>query len=204
LRAHQDQMPNRPEFPKESPECQHPSRPFYLILPLVVVVFTPLVVSAGFLRAAPELAGCVIPLANLPAFLGPPGAPTGRIARAFEDLARRKAAWGQTALSARHGHWMAHGRRFDPMRAPLGRQPRQPRLRPRDSSKAANWLIYRAATPRDRWHLAGCSSKRNSCNWAALGRERPVHFQAAEDRKRTWVLGGRFNKRYNFPIAKIF
>lgn len=38
-------------------------------------------------------------------------------AGAFEDLSRRKVAWGQMALSARHGHWMTHRRRFDPVRA---------------------------------------------------------------------------------------
>lgn len=81
------------------------------------VPVTPLVVSAGYLQVSPELAGRVIPLASLPAFLGPPGSPSGRIARAFEDLSRRKVAWGQMALSARHGHWMAHRRRFDPVRA---------------------------------------------------------------------------------------
>jgi hypothetical protein len=81
------------------------------------VPVTPLVVSAGFLQVPPELADRVMPLASLPAFLGPPGPPTGRIARAFEELARRKAAWGQAALSAQHRRWMAHGRRFDPVRA---------------------------------------------------------------------------------------
>jgi hypothetical protein len=64
-----------------------------------------------------ELADRIMPLASLPALLGPPGPPTGRIGRAFEDLARRKAAWPQAALSARHRRWMAHGRRFDPVRA---------------------------------------------------------------------------------------
>lgn len=80
------------------------------------VPVTALVVSAGFLQTPPELAGRVLPLASLPAFLGPPGPPAGRVARAFDDLAQRKAAWGQAGLSARHRRWMAHGRRFDPVR----------------------------------------------------------------------------------------
>ena len=88
-----------------------------LLRVLCRVPVTPLVVSAGYLQVSPELAGHVIPLASLPAYLGPPGAPSGRIARAFEDLSRRKVAWGQTVLSARHRHWMAHGRRFNPVRA---------------------------------------------------------------------------------------
>lgn len=81
------------------------------------VPVTPLVVSAGFLTVPPDLAARVLPLPGLPAFPGPPGTPTGRIARAFEELTRRKAAWGQKALAARHTRWMATGRRFDPVRA---------------------------------------------------------------------------------------
>lgn len=81
------------------------------------VPVTPLVVSAGFLQVPPELAGRVITLASLPAFLGRPGPPTGRIARAFEELVRRKAAWGQVALGAQHRRWMAHGQWFDLVRA---------------------------------------------------------------------------------------
>src|ERR1700757_737152 len=81
------------------------------------VPVTPLVVSDGFLQVPLALADRVVPLANLAAFLGPPGPPTGRIAGAFEALVRRKAAWGQAALSAKHRRWMAHGWRFDPVRA---------------------------------------------------------------------------------------
>jgi len=81
------------------------------------VPVTPLVVSAGFLTVPPDLAEQVLPLPGLPAFLGPPGTPTGRIARAFEELTRRKAAWSQKALAARHTRWMATSRRLDPARA---------------------------------------------------------------------------------------
>jgi hypothetical protein len=81
------------------------------------VPVSPIVVSAGYLQVPPELSDRVMPLASLPAFLGPSGPPTGRIGAAFEELARRKAAWGQQALSARHKRWMAHGRRFDPVRS---------------------------------------------------------------------------------------
>lgn len=81
------------------------------------VPVTPLVVSAGFLTVPPDLAARVLPLPGVPAFLGPPGTATGRIARAFEELTRRKAAWGQKALAAQHSRWMATNRRFDPMRA---------------------------------------------------------------------------------------
>lgn len=77
----------------------------------------PVVVSAGYIQAPPELADRVMPLVSLPAVLGPPGPPTGRVGAAFEVLARRKAGWGQSALSARHKRWMAHGRRFDPVRS---------------------------------------------------------------------------------------
>lgn len=80
------------------------------------VPVSPIVVSAGFLEVPPELASRVMPLASLPAFLGPPGPPTGRVGAAFDELARRKAAWNQQALSARHKRWMTHGRRFDPVR----------------------------------------------------------------------------------------
>jgi hypothetical protein len=80
------------------------------------VPVTPLVVSAGFLKMPPELDSRVIPLAGLAAALGPPGQPTGRIGRAFSELSRRKAAWGQTALSHRHQRRMQR-RRFDPVRA---------------------------------------------------------------------------------------
>lgn len=81
------------------------------------VPVTPLIVSAGFVEVPPEFAGRVLPLAGLPAFLGPPGPPARRVARAFDDLTQRKAAWGQARLSARHRRWMVHGRRFDPVRA---------------------------------------------------------------------------------------
>lgn len=80
------------------------------------VPVSPIVVSAGYVQVPPELANRVMPLASLPAFLGPPGTPTGRVGAAFEALVRRKPAWGQQALSARHKSWMAHGRRFDPVR----------------------------------------------------------------------------------------
>ena len=81
------------------------------------VPVTQLVVSAGFLTVPPELAERVLALPGLPAHLGPPGAPTGRIERAFRELTRRKAAWGQKTLAVRHIRWMRTGRRFDPVRA---------------------------------------------------------------------------------------
>lgn len=81
------------------------------------VPVTPLVVSAGFLSMPPELAGRVFPLPGLPAFLGPPGASTGRIAAAFSELTRRKAAWGQNALAARHIRRMTTSRHLNPVRA---------------------------------------------------------------------------------------
>ena len=81
------------------------------------VPVTPLVVSAGFLTVPPELVARVLALPGLPAHLGPPGAPTGRIERAFRELTRRKAAWGQKTLAVRHIRWMRTGRRFDPVRA---------------------------------------------------------------------------------------
>jgi Nuclease-related domain len=77
----------------------------------------PLVVSAGFVRVPDDLGSRVLSLAGLPAVLGPPGPPTGRIESAFAGLARRKASWGQKSLSSRHRQWMAHGRRFNPVRA---------------------------------------------------------------------------------------
>lgn len=89
----------------------------HVIAAVCRVHVTPLVVSVGFVQVPPELAGRVVPLASLPAFLGPPGPPTRRVGRAFDDLTRRKAAWGQAALGARHRRWMAHARRFDPVRA---------------------------------------------------------------------------------------
>jgi hypothetical protein len=76
-----------------------------------------LVVSAAFIRVPDELAGTVATIPGLPALLGPPGRPAGRIDRAFIDLTRRKAAWGQRSLSKAHRNWMAHGRRFDPVRS---------------------------------------------------------------------------------------
>ncbi len=88
-----------------------------VISALCRVPVTPLVVSAGFLQVPSELAGHILPLASLPAFLGPPGPQAGRIACAFEELSRRKAAWGQAALGCRHQRWMSHARRFDPARA---------------------------------------------------------------------------------------
>jgi Holliday junction resolvase-like predicted endonuclease len=81
------------------------------------VPVTPLVVSAGFLTVPPELAARVLALPGLPAHLGPPRAPTGRIERAFRELTRRKAAWGQKTLAARHIRWMRASRHFDPVRA---------------------------------------------------------------------------------------
>jgi hypothetical protein len=81
------------------------------------VPVTPLVVSTGFLIVPPDLAARVLPLPSLPAFLGPPETPTGRIAKAFEELTRRKADWGQKALAARHTRSMVTRRRFDPVRA---------------------------------------------------------------------------------------
>ncbi len=78
------------------------------------VPVTPLVVSAGFLAVPRELAERVLGLPGLSARRGPPGAPTGHIERA---LARRKAAWGQKVLAARHICWMRASRRFDPVRA---------------------------------------------------------------------------------------
>ena len=81
------------------------------------VPVTPLVVSVGFLTVPPEIAERILTLPGLPARLGPPGPPTGRIERAFEALARRKAGWGQKTLAARHMRWMRTGRRFNPVRA---------------------------------------------------------------------------------------
>lgn len=81
------------------------------------VPVTPLVVSAGFLTMPPEVAERVLALSGLPGHLGPPGPPTGRIERAFEALTRRKTAWGQKSLTARHTRQMRTGRRFDPVRA---------------------------------------------------------------------------------------
>ena len=79
------------------------------------VPVTPLVVSTGFLTVPPELAERVLGLPGRSALLAAPGAPTGRIERAFEVLARRKAAWGQKVLAARHIRWMRASRRFDPL-----------------------------------------------------------------------------------------
>jgi hypothetical protein len=58
----------------------------------------------------------VIPLASLPARLGPTGPSSQRVEQAFLELSRRKEATGQGRLSARHRRRMAYGRRFDPVR----------------------------------------------------------------------------------------
>jgi len=78
---------------------------------------TPLVISAGFIKAPPEIADRVVSLAGLPAMLGPPGAPTGRMQTAFEALAQLKTGWNQKALATRHKRWMTTSRRFNPVRA---------------------------------------------------------------------------------------
>lgn len=80
------------------------------------VPVTHLVVSAAFIRVPDELAGKVATISGLPILLGSPGRPAGHIERAFNDLSRRKAAWGQKSLSKAHRNWMARGRRFDPVR----------------------------------------------------------------------------------------
>ena len=63
---------------------------------------TPPVISAGFIKAPPEIAD---------------GAPTGRIQTAFEELAQLKTGWNQKALATRHKRWMTTSRRFNPVRA---------------------------------------------------------------------------------------
>jgi hypothetical protein len=81
------------------------------------VPVTPLVVSAGFIRVPQAFSDQVIPLASLPARLGPAGSSTQRVEQAFLDLGRRKEAAGQGRLSARHRRRMVHAYRFDPVRA---------------------------------------------------------------------------------------
>lgn len=81
------------------------------------VPVTPLVVSAGFVRVPQAFSDRVIPLASLPARLGPAGPSSQRVEQAFLDLRRRKEAMGQGRLSARHPRRMAHGHRFNPIRA---------------------------------------------------------------------------------------
>jgi hypothetical protein len=81
------------------------------------VPVTPLVVSAGFVRVPQAFSDQVIPLASLPARLGPVGPSSRRVEQAFLELSRRKDTFGQGRLSARHRRRMAHGHRFDPVRA---------------------------------------------------------------------------------------
>jgi Nuclease-related domain len=81
------------------------------------VPVTPLVVSAGFVRVPQAFSDQVIPLASLPARLGPVGPSSRRVEEAFLELSRQKEASGQGRLSARHRRRMAQGHRFDPVRA---------------------------------------------------------------------------------------
>lgn len=81
------------------------------------VPVTPLVVSAGFVRVPQAFSDQVVPLASLPARLGLTGPSSQRVEQAFLELSRRKDATGQGRLSARHRRRMAHGERFDPIRA---------------------------------------------------------------------------------------
>jgi hypothetical protein len=83
-----------------------------LILPV-----TPLVVSAGIVRVPQAFSDQVIPLASLPARLGPTGPSSQRVEQAYIEFSRKKGASGQVGLSARHRYRMAHGHRFDPVRA---------------------------------------------------------------------------------------
>ncbi len=80
------------------------------------VPITPLIVTAGYLKASPELAPMICSLAALPALLGPPGLLSERIERAFRDLEKTKAAWTQKPLAKRHINSMKNDRRFHPAR----------------------------------------------------------------------------------------
>lgn len=78
---------------------------------------TPVVVSISALTVPADLAHQVTSLPALPALLGPQAPTTRRIADAFNALERRKAAWGQKSLAARHKNWMMNSRKFSPIRA---------------------------------------------------------------------------------------